>query len=71
MHEAPIMVKGEVLRVLKAELYEVRLPNGKITLGHLSKRLKSTSQMPEVGQFVKMEMTPFDFDSGRIAERLD
>lgn len=71
MHEAPIVVHGEILQVLKEELYEVRLPNGKVTLGHLSKRLRSESCPLEVGQFVKMEMTPFDFDSGRIAARLD
>lgn len=68
MHEAPITVQGKVLKILKAELYQVRLPNGKVTLGHLSKDLKKISATLQVGQTVKMEMTPFDFDSGRIAE---
>ncbi|MEP4930494.1 hypothetical protein [Haloferula sp.] len=66
MHEAPILVKGEVVRVLKTELCEVRLPNGKLTLGHLSRSLKTAATELAEGQKVEMEMTPFDFDSGRI-----
>ena len=70
MYEAPILVKGEVIQVLKQELSEVRLPNGKITLGHLSKKLRSEGHERRQGQAVELEMTPFDFDSGRIARIL-
>ena len=70
MHEAPIRVKGEVIKILKPELCEVRLPNGKVTLGHLSRSLKEHAAQITEGQEVEMEMTPFDFDSGRIARVL-
>ncbi|MFC7335921.1 translation initiation factor IF-1 [Haloferula chungangensis] len=71
MYEAPILVTGEIVNVLKQELAEVRLPNGKMTLGHLSKTLRSNDQELCQGQTVELEMTPFDFDSGRIARILD
>lgn len=70
MHEAPILVEGEVIRILKPELYEVRLPNGKVTLGHLSRDLKARETVLECGTLVEMEMTPFDLDSGRIGRIL-
>ncbi|MEM1085386.1 MAG: translation initiation factor IF-1 [Verrucomicrobiota bacterium] len=66
MREAPILVDGEVIQTLKPELYKVRLPNGKITLGHLSKKLRALESTFENGHVVRLEMTPFDFDSGRI-----
>ena len=71
MYEAPILVQGEIISILKPELCEVRLPNGKITLGHLSKRLRSENQELSQGKLVELEMTPFDFDSGRIAKILN
>jgi translation initiation factor IF-1 len=70
MHEAPILVTGRIVSVLKPELCEVRLPNGKTTLGHLSKHLKASAISLASGQIVEMEMTPFDFDSGRIGRIL-
>lgn len=67
MREAPVTVVGEVVRQLHEQLFEVRLPNGKITLGHLSKKLKSSPPSLSAGDRVTLEMTPFDFDSGRIS----
>lgn len=67
MHETPIRVSGEILRILKPELCEIRLPNGKITLGHLSRELKRANTQLTCGAIAELEMTPFDFDSGRIA----
>lgn len=71
MYEAPIVVRGEIISILKPELCAVRLPNGKTTLGHLSKSLRSDNQELSQGQVVELEMTPFDFDSGRIARIRD
>jgi len=67
MYEAPILAEAEVAGVLKPGLYELRLPNGKITLGHLSKELQKSAVSLEVGATVTAELTPFDFDSARIS----
>jgi translation initiation factor IF-1 len=66
VYEAPILAKAEVIKILKPDLYELRLPNGKMTLGHLSKALKGTPE-PEVGTYVTLELTPFDFDTARVS----
>ncbi|MBK1825965.1 hypothetical protein [Haloferula rosea] len=67
MYEAPIIATADVTRVLKPELYQVRLPNGKLSLGHLSKELSEAKATAKVGDQVTLELTPFDFDSARIA----
>lgn len=67
MYEAPIQASAEVVRALRPELYELRLPNGKITLGHFSKELKEQKPTLEAGVLVEVELTPFDFDSARIS----
>lgn len=67
MYEAPIHATAEVVRALKPELYELRLPNGKITLGHFSKELRQKEPTLEAGDLVDVELTPFDFDSARIS----
>ncbi len=70
MYEAPIVVRAEIISILKPGLCAVRLPNGKTSLGHLSKSLRLEKQELSHGQMVELEMTPFDFDSGRIARIL-
>ena len=67
MYEAPIVATGEVLEALKPGLFRVSLPNGKPILGHLSKELKESAPELQPGDMVSLELTPFDFDSGRIA----
>ena len=71
MNEMPILVEGEIVKALKPELYEIRLPNGKSTLGHLSKSLRSEGVELVSGQRLELEMTPFDFDSGRISRIIE
>jgi len=69
VHEAPIRATGTVTRPLKPDLAEVRLPNGKITLGHFSRELRQQppSLSPlRVGDTLDLELTPFDFDHARI-----
>ncbi|MGE9270358.1 MAG: translation initiation factor IF-1 [Verrucomicrobiales bacterium] len=70
MYEAPILATAEILSVLKPELCEVRLPNGKKSLGHLSKALRQTGTELQIGDQVTVELTPFDFDTARISEIL-
>lgn len=66
MSDTAIQTTGEILERKGEILYRVRLMNGKIVLGHLSKALTDASaEFPE-GVNVLLEMTPYDFDQARI-----
>jgi translation initiation factor IF-1 len=66
MSEAAIETTGTVLEQKGEILYRVRLMNGKVVLGHLSKKLTDAgTEFPE-GAAVLLEMTPYDFDQARI-----
>ncbi|GAA5480892.1 translation initiation factor IF-1 [Haloferula sargassicola] len=67
MRELPVRAEAVVAVVLKPGLFELRLPNGKRSLGHLSKELSKATPAIEAGTRVTVELTPFDFDSARIA----
>ncbi len=71
VYEAPVRCQALVMAEIRPDLFEVRLPNGKISLGHLSKDLKESGTSPVVGGKVELELTPFDFDSARIASLVD
>ncbi len=47
-------------------LYRAELPNGKLIMAHLSKPLTEAKAEFEPGTMVVLELTAFDFDSGRI-----
>ncbi len=66
MSEAAIETTGTVLERKGEILYRVELMNGKIVLGHLSKKLTDAATEFPDGAAVLLEMTPFDFDQARI-----
>lgn len=66
MSDNAIQTTGEVLERKGEILYRVRLMNGKVVLGHLSKPLTDArAEFPE-GASMLLEMTPYDFDQARI-----
>lgn len=66
MSDTAIQTTGEILERKGEILYRVRLMNGKVVLGHLSKPLTDArAEFPE-GASVLLEMTPYDFDQARI-----
>lgn len=67
MRELPILTEATVLRILKPGVFDVRLPNGKVSCAHLSKDLETAELQPACGCTVRVELTPFDFDTARIA----
>lgn len=66
MPDATIHTCGEVLEQAGPVLYRVSLPNGKIILAHLSKRLADEKAAFAVGDALLLELTPYDFDTARI-----
>ena len=66
MPDAAIHTHGTTLEQTGGILYRVALPNGKIILAHLSKRLASENAVFSQGDLLLLEMTPYDFDTARI-----
>ena len=66
MSEPAIETTGTILERKGEILYRVELMNGKVILGHLSKPLTDSKTEFSNGDSVFLEMTPFDFDQGRI-----
>ena len=70
MSEPAIETTGTILERKGEILYRVELLNGKVMLGHLSKPLTDAKAVFSKGDSVLLEMTPFDFDQGRIVSRV-
>lgn len=66
MSEPAIETTGTILERKGEILYRIELLNGKVMLGHLSKPLTDAKSEFSEGDSVLLEMTPFDFDQGRI-----
>ena len=64
--EKPVVTAAEVLVVIDARLYRVRLPNGKELIAHIPARHTPDAPVFSEGDEVTLEMTPFDFSKGRI-----
>jgi translation initiation factor IF-1 len=70
MSEPAIETTGTILERKGEILYRIELLNGKVMLGHLSKPLTDAKAQFSEGDSVLLEMTPFDFDQGRIIARV-
>ena len=65
-----ITVNGEVLKVLPATMYRVRLEGGHEILAHISGKMRKRFIRLVIGDRVKIEMSPYDKDKARIVFRL-
>ncbi|NJM38328.1 MAG: translation initiation factor IF-1 [Akkermansiaceae bacterium] len=70
MSENAIQTVGTILENLNPVLYRVELQNGKKIGAHLSKPLAEAGAVFSPQDRVVLEMTPFDFDQGRILRSL-
>ena len=66
MFDPPIITVGTVIDSPKPKIYHVSLPNGKIIIGHVPKALIHLHEIIETGVQVNLELTPYDFEKGRI-----
>lgn len=60
---------GEVLELLPAATFKIKLENEQEILCHLSGRMRMNRIMLLPGDKVKVEMTPYDLSKGRITYR--
>jgi translation initiation factor IF-1 len=68
--EPLLNVEGTVTRVLPGTMFHVELPNKHQVLAHISGKMRKRWIRLNVGDRVKMEMTPYDLDKARIVWRL-
>ena len=64
-----IELKGEVLELMPSANFKIKLENGHEILGHLSGKMRMNKIHLLPGDFVKVEMTPYDLTKGRIVYR--
>jgi translation initiation factor IF-1 len=65
-----IELEGEVTEALRGRMFRVQLDNGHETLGYLAGRLKRYRIRVMLGDRVRIELSPYDLERGRIVYRL-
>ncbi len=60
---------GEVIELLPATSFKVRLESGQEILAHLSGKMRMFNIRLAVGDRIKVQMTPYDLTKGRITYR--
>ncbi|MFP6887143.1 MAG: translation initiation factor IF-1 [Opitutales bacterium] len=68
--EEDIEVEGKVVAVLPSTMFRVELENGHQVLAPISGKLRKHFIKLTVGDTVKMQMSPYDLNRGRIVYRL-
>ena len=67
--EETIQMQGEVVEMLPNATFRVKLENGHIVLGHISGKMRRHYIRILPGDRVKIELSPYDLDRGRITYR--
>ena len=65
-----VEVEGVVKSVLKGTLFRVELVNGHTVLAHISGKMRKNYIRLNIGNKVKMEMSPYDLSKWRITYRI-
>jgi translation initiation factor IF-1 len=69
MAKDTIDCEGVVTQVLPNTMFKVELDNGHEILAHISGRMRMNFIKIMTGDKVKIEMSPYDLDKGRITYR--
>jgi translation initiation factor IF-1 len=64
-----IVVDGKVIEVLPNATFRVELDNGHIVLCHISGKMRMHYIKILLGDMVRLEITPYSLDKGRITHR--
>ena len=67
--EEAIEVEGTVVEPLPNAMFRVELKNGHIVLAHISGKMRMNFIRILPGDRVKLEMSPYDLNRGRITYR--
>ncbi len=67
--EKAIEVEGKVIEALPNAMFKVELDNGHVILAHISGKMRMYYIRILPGDRVKIEMSPYDLERGRITYR--
>lgn len=65
-----LVVEGKIVSVLAGTMFRVELDNGHSVLAHISGKMRKRFIRLIPGDQVRMEMSPYDMNKGRIIWRL-
>jgi len=65
-----IEVEGVVVEPLPNAMFRVQLDSGHVVLGHLSGKMRMNYIRILAGDKVKLELSPYDLNRGRITYRI-
>jgi translation initiation factor IF-1 len=68
--EECLQVEGVIHSVLPGTMFRVELHNGHLVLAHISGKMRKSFIKLVTGDRVKLEMSPYDIDKGRIVHRI-
>ena len=68
--EEKIEFEGEVVEALRSGMFRIKLDNGHETLGYMAGKMKRYRIRVFPGDRVRVELSPYDLDRGRIVSRL-
>lgn len=68
--EDVIETEGKITSVLAGTMFRVELDNKHLILAHISGRMRKRFIRLTTGDRVKLEMSPYDLNKGRIVYRL-
>ena len=69
--EQKIEFEGEIVESLRNRMFRIRLDNGHEVIGYTSGRMKRFRIRMLLGDRVRIELSPYDLQRGRIIYRLD
>jgi translation initiation factor IF-1 len=67
--EAKVEMEGEVIEALRNRMYRIQLDNGHETLGYMAGKMKRYRIRIMLGDRVRIELSPYDLERGRITYR--
>ena len=68
--EEKIEMEGEIIEALRNRMFRIRLDNGHEMLGYTAGRMKRYRIRMLLGDRVRIELSPYDLDRGRIVYRM-
>jgi translation initiation factor IF-1 len=68
--EEKVEMEGEIIESLRNRMFRVRLDNGHELIGYTAGKMKRYRIRMFLGDRVRIELSPYDLDRGRIVYRL-
>jgi translation initiation factor IF-1 len=65
-----IELEGKIIEVLPSQMFKIELDNGHLITCYTGGKMRQFKIRLVAGDRVKIEMTPYDLDKGRITFRL-